>query len=117
MKQLGTDKNPFIFIVISMFFCPPLVAQSENPRDPQEHQHIAQGAAIFKKSCSVCHNLSGREVKTGPSLAAVLRPPSASSERRVRRIVADGKGTMPAFKDRLSAEEMSRLIEFLRNHR
>jgi len=54
MKQLGTDKNPFIFIVISMFFCPPLVAQSENPRDPQEHQRIAQGAAIFKKSCSVC---------------------------------------------------------------
>ena len=33
MKQLGTDKNPFIFIVISMFFCPPLVAQSEIPKN------------------------------------------------------------------------------------
>lgn len=83
-------------------------------RSSTKQERVAEGAKIFKNSCSVCHSLQPGPTKTGPSLSGVLRPhPSAKSEKTVRRIIAEGKGTMPAFKDRLSPDQISALIMFL----
>lgn len=80
-----------------------------------KQENVAEGAKIFKGSCSVCHGLRPNQTKNGPSLSAVLRlHPSAKSQERVRRIIAEGKGNMPAFQDRLSPNEISALIAFLK---
>lgn len=81
-----------------------------------QQEHIAMGYRIFKSSCSVCHSLIPHVNKNGPSLSGVMRDHRpASSEERVRQIIAEGKGTMPAFSDRLSPDEISALIRFLRS--
>jgi len=84
-------------------------------RSSAKQEDVAEGAKIFKKSCSVCHSLRPSQTNNGPSLSGVVRlHPSAKSQERVRRIIAEGKGNMPAFKDRLSPDEISALIAFLK---
>jgi mono/diheme cytochrome c family protein len=65
-----------------------------------------RGSAIFRKSCSVCHSLRSGETKIGPSLYGVLREGSGHSEEAVRQVIANGKGTMPAFKEKLEPLEI-----------
>src|ERR1700732_67084 len=73
-----------------------------------------RGAAIFRKSCSVCHSIRPGETKVGPSLYGVLREGSGHSEQAVRQAIADGQGTMPAFREKLDPGEIDDLVEFLR---
>jgi mono/diheme cytochrome c family protein len=73
-----------------------------------------RGAAIFRKSCSVCHSIRSGETKVGPSLYGVLREGSGHSEEAVRQVIANGKGTMPAFKEKLEPLEIDDLLEYLR---
>ena len=73
-----------------------------------------RGAAIFRKSCSVCHSIHSGETKVGPSLYGVLREGSGRSEETVRQAIANGKSTMPAFKEKLDAHQMNDLLEYLR---
>jgi mono/diheme cytochrome c family protein len=70
--------------------------------------------AIFRKSCSVWHSIRSGETKVGPSLYGVLREGSGHSEEAVRQVIADGKGTMPAFKEKLEPLEIDDLLEYLR---
>jgi len=73
-----------------------------------------RGAAIFRKSCSVCHSIRSGETKVGPSLYGVLRQGSGHSEESVRQVIANGKGTMPAFKEKLEPLAIDDLLEYLR---
>jgi mono/diheme cytochrome c family protein len=72
------------------------------------------GAAMFRKACSICHSTRSGETKAGPSLYGVLREGSGHSEQVVRQTIADGKGTMPASKEKLEPGEIDDLIEYLR---
>jgi len=73
-----------------------------------------RGAVIFGKSCSVCHSIRSGETKVGPSLYGVLREGSGHSEQAVRQAIADGKATMPGFKEKLEPREIDDLLEYLR---
>lgn len=73
-----------------------------------------RGAAIFRKSCSVCHSIRPGEIKVGPSLDGVPREGSGHSAHAIRQAIADGKGTMPALRERLDPGEIDDLVEFLR---
>ncbi len=72
-----------------------------------------QGAVLFHaRGCQYCHAVSGRGGQYGPDLTDLTRrmPPEFIVERTMR-----GIGNMPAYRNVLSAEEMSLIIEFLRS--
>jgi mono/diheme cytochrome c family protein len=94
----------WLVVVISPLFASSASRQASGDR----------GAAIFRKSCSVCHSIRSGETKVGPSLYGVLREGSGHSEEAVRQVIADGKGTMPAFKEKLEPLEIDDLLEYLR---
>jgi mono/diheme cytochrome c family protein len=73
-----------------------------------------RGPAIFRKSCLVCHSIRSGETRVGPSLYGVLREGSEHSEEAVRQVIANGKGTMPAFKEKFEPQEIDDLLEYLR---
>lgn len=91
-----------------------LLGQNSNHSSPKQTS-VTEGAAIFRKSCALCHSMRPGEVKIGPSLAGVLRRGSDKSDQAARQIIADGKGNMPAFKDKLTPKEISQVIEFLKS--
>ena|SRR6266481_6377769 len=72
-----------------------------------------RGWVGFQKSCSMCHGVRQGETKVGPTLYIILKSGSGRSEKMVRQTIENGKGTMPAYKDKLSQHDMDDLIKYL----
>lgn len=75
---------------------------------------VVDAASIYGQQCAACHGAAG-EGGVGPALAdgrTVERYPDAADQVAV---VADGRGAMPAFADRLTSEEIESIVDFVRN--
>jgi mono/diheme cytochrome c family protein len=76
------------------------------------------GAAIFKPNCAVCHGADGKgKTPTGRSLHLKdLGSDEVQSMKNeeLQKIIEDGKGAMPAFKDKLDQTSIDALIAFMR---
>jgi mono/diheme cytochrome c family protein len=70
----------------------------------------AQGKALFAKNCTSCHTLkdAGSTATVGPNLDQ-LKPDKA----RVARQVTNGGGVMPAFKGKLSPQEIQAVAAYV----
>ena len=79
----------------------------------------ADGPALFKQSCVPCHGKDGSgNTPAGKALKAHdLRTPEVQkrSDAELARQVRDGKGNMPAFKGKISEEEITALVGFVRS--
>jgi len=68
------------------------------------------GSSVFQKNCAKCHGKTaeGRHFG-GPSL--VSGKVAAMSAGDVRAIIADGKGHMPKFADKLTSSQIDELVQ------
>lgn len=71
---------------------------------------------LYRKHCARCHGLDGRgnrrAVKAKPGLDLTRSELAAERDREeIFRRIAEGEGTMPAFKDKLSREEIHALVD------
>jgi len=79
------------------------------------------GGAIFKSKCAMCHGPDGSgQTAMGRSLK--LRDLGSADVQRqtdaqLIAIVADGKEKMPAYKGKLSPDEISQLVAHIRTLR
>ena len=78
----------------------------------------ADGAAIFKAKCAACHGADGKgDTPVGKNLK-VTPLGSADvqklSDADLEKTIGDGKGKMPAFKTKLSADELKAVVAFVR---
>jgi mono/diheme cytochrome c family protein len=82
-------------------------AQAEN--DP---------AKFFKANCAMCHSADGSgSGPTGKALKAKdLRSDEVQkqSDAALNEIITKGKGKMPAFGAKLSAEDVTKMVAYLR---
>ena len=61
-----------------------------------------------------CHSTNEGQVIFGPSLYAEMKKPQGKkTAAEIRVILTEGKGKMPPFKDKLTAEETDKLIAYL----
>ncbi len=72
-------------------------------------QITINAADIFSQRCSGCHG-ENREGDNGPALLldVLTKDPSAYANT-----VTNGSGPMPAWGNRLSADEINALVEFI----
>ena len=65
---------------------------------------------VFQKNCAKCHGkaAAGRHFG-GPSL--ISEKTAAASTEDLRNIIANGKGHMPKFAGKLTAEEIDTLVQ------
>jgi len=75
--------------------------------------------AVYAQRCLNCHGVSGRG--DGPMAASLpIAPPDfrdtveRKSNPQIRRLIADGKGLMPAFEPALSASEINDMLQMVR---
>lgn len=78
----------------------------------------ADGAAIFKSKCAMCHGADGKG-QTGMGKSMGLRDLGSAdvqkqSDADLAKITAEGKGKMPAYKNKLSAEDISAVVKHMR---
>jgi len=76
------------------------------------------GAALFKKNCSMCHN------KDGKGFPALKTPDftdpkfqSSMTDKEIEETIKNGKKktAMPAFKDKLKDDEIQAVVAYVRS--
>lgn len=72
---------------------------------------LVRGRAIWSRSCSSCHAPDGSGGR-GPSVRGVeARYPTVADQVE---LVSDGRGSMPGFGGRYSAEELEAVVRYTR---
>lgn len=75
-------------------------------------------AATFKSRCSPCHGADGSGNTPMGKKAGAKALGSAEvqklSDADLQKIIAEGKGKMPAFAGKLSAEQIAGLVKLIR---
>lgn len=74
---------------------------------------VLNGAEIYKTNCAECHGANGEGAKKGIPLTSGHALHHSETEHIKQ--VTDGEGAkMPAFKDKLKAEEIKAVVDFVR---
>jgi mono/diheme cytochrome c family protein len=79
----------------------------------------ADGAAVYKAKCATCHGPDGKgETSIGKSMK--LRSLGSADVQKATdadlpKVISDGKGKMPAYKGKLSDDEIKGVVAFLRS--
>jgi len=85
---------------------------------PAGAQTQDDGAKTFKTNCVLCHSANGSGNTTaGKALKAKdLRSPEVQKQTNAAliEIISKGKGKMPAFADRIEADDMKKLVAYVR---
>lgn len=68
------------------------------------------GAAIYKSKCAMCHGANGE----GKAAMKTVPFDQKVSDVDMVKIIENGKGKMPAYKGKLSADEISQVVKFIR---
>lgn len=92
------------------------------PTSSASVDEFARARTNFTKNCEACHGPNG-EGGTVQIEGKRLRVPSLKASHAIRhtdeellKIVTDGHEEMPAFKDKVSAEEITELVRFVRKN-
>jgi mono/diheme cytochrome c family protein len=85
------------------------------PLDP-----LAVGRENFQKNCEACHGPAG---EGGPAKVdnKEIKVPSLKSEHamkktddQITKVINNGDGPMPGFKDKMTPEQITELVKFVR---
>jgi mono/diheme cytochrome c family protein len=72
------------------------------------------GQQVFLQKCLQCHTVNEGQVSFGPNLKGEMAPAHPrKSSAEIRAILRDGKGKMPPFKDKLTAQETDAVMAYL----
>jgi len=78
----------------------------------------ADGAAVYKAKCASCHGPDGKgETSIGKSMklkSLGSADVQKTSDADLTKVIADGKGKMPAYKAKLSADEIKAVVAYIR---
>lgn len=87
------------------------VQEAEEPSEEEEEivQSAVDGAEIYASNCAGCH-APDRSGRNGPPLlpANLTSDPSSYIQ-----LITDGLGGMPSFGNRLSADEINAVVDFI----
>jgi len=77
----------------------------------------ADSASLYKTKCAVCHGAdgAGKSAMKGTDLRAAEA--QKQTDAQLQEAVANGKGKMPSFKDKLSKDQIAGLVTYVRSLR
>ena len=79
----------------------------------------SDGAATYKAKCAMCHGATGM-ADTGAGKSMKIRPVNdpevkAMTEAQMIELTTNGKGKMPAFKGKLTDDQIKEAVAFYRS--
>ncbi len=79
-----------------------------------EAANLQQGSKIFSIECAGCHANGGNIIRRGKNLKQrALKRNQLDSLATLTDFVSNGKGNMPAYKDRLTPEEIEQVSAYV----
>ena len=75
---------------------------------------VPNGAVIFENNCAGCHVNGGNIMRRGKNLKLkALQKNGVDSVEAIAQLVTHGKGLMSAYGDRLTAEEIAEVAQYV----
>lgn len=74
-----------------------------------------EGADVFQQKCASCHGSDGAGTALGKKLGAKDLKSTKLPRTEIEKVIADGRGKMPAFRGKLSHEEVAALSAYIAN--
>jgi cytochrome c6 len=71
-------------------------------------------AALYKSKCQVCHGPDGKGSAAGQKMGAKPFSEVKATDKELVEITKNGKDKMPAYKDKLSEEQINELVKYVR---
>jgi len=95
--------------------CDPTYLSQVNPFDWADAEAVAAGQVIYDQSCAMCHGADGSGALPGTSdlTAAETSAALRANSGEYLCVVAEGKGTMPGWKETLTLEQMWQALTFM----
>lgn len=97
-----------VIVALALLVCKPVHAQEKS----------SPGATTFKSKCVLCHGADGSgNTPLGKQLQAAnlgSKEVQKQSNAELHKIVHDGRANMPAFNEQLSDEEITQVIQYVR---
>ena len=93
---------------------------SSSPQPGVTADELAATRAVFKEHCVTCHGdnaaggrvqVEGREIKVPNLTGEHARKPT---DERIAEKISEGDDEMPAFKDKLTPQQIQELVRFIR---
>jgi len=103
-----------VLVAAALFVVALFTNEGSSPPAASAPEGGVDGAAVFAENCAGCHGSDGSGGR-GPALAGGAVVESLPDEADQIVVITDGRGGMPAFGDRLSAEEIQAVTEYTRN--
>ncbi|OKH12495.1 c-type cytochrome [[Limnothrix rosea] IAM M-220] len=104
------NKKVVQIIVIAMIILlalPVLIA-------PALSAELPSGEQVFESTCAGCHINGGNIIRRGKNLKQrAMEKHGYTSVESIAEIVANGKGNMSAYGDRLTSEEIQAVSEYV----
>jgi cytochrome c6 len=83
------------------------IALNAPPALADTNENLATGAEVFSVNCAGCHINGGNIIRRGKNLKQkALKKYKMDSIANISDLVINGKGVMPAYKDRLSEQQI-----------
>lgn len=96
------------------------LAAADRTSLPWEKDRLREGQALYRENCSVCHDINrAQSKKLGPSFYRLFeraRMPIANMKPNrdyIKLRVQFGGAIMPAFRQRLNAQQIETLIDYM----
>jgi cytochrome c6 len=71
-------------------------------------------AQIYGSKCNACHGKDGKGTPVGQKMGAPDLTQLKASEAEIAGVIANGKGKMAAYKDKLSEDEIKSLAKYVK---
>lgn len=71
-------------------------------------------AALYKSKCQMCHGPDGKGSAAGVKMGAKPFSEVKASDKELVEITTNGKNKMPAYKDKLTEEQINELVKYVR---
>ena len=76
------------------------------------HSFAADGAAVYKAKCATCHGPDG----TGQTaIGKSMKIKNLKDASDVKNVIENGKGKMPAYKGKVSADELDAVVKYVQS--
>ncbi len=71
-------------------------------------------ATVYSQKCAACHGKDGKGTPTGKKMGAPDLTTLKGSEKEVAAAIENGKGKMPAYKGKLTTEQIAALAKYIK---
>jgi cytochrome c6 len=101
-------------LAILLLIVPIAPATADAISNPESSPEFASGSKVFEIHCAGCHINGGNIVRRGKNLKLkVLQKNQMDSLEAIATIVANGKGNMSAYSDRLTSEQIQAVAGYV----